>query len=179
MRSCSLSTTHAAGARVYLPLPDVPEGIRSAVHGVRERQASRPTLDARAPVDLRELERRRAELLQCLRHSPDVPPRGERQHRRDNRQPGRPRSCTPGRAVWHRERAVLDQWAQSAARQEKTGCVSTALRTSTVVSIQPSPAVPTKHRVSHVRLTAGALPRSNCRKISAASPKAAARSASE
>jgi hypothetical protein len=51
-----------------LPLPDVPEGVRSAVHGVRECQARRPALDARAPVDLRELERRRAELLQCLRH---------------------------------------------------------------------------------------------------------------
>jgi Protein of unknown function (DUF1214) len=59
------STAHAAGARVRLPLPDVPEGIRSAVHGVRECQARRPALDAREPVDLRELE----QLLQCLRHS--------------------------------------------------------------------------------------------------------------
>jgi hypothetical protein len=25
--------------RVHLPLPDVPKGIRSAIHGVRERQA--------------------------------------------------------------------------------------------------------------------------------------------
>ena len=51
-----------------LPLPDVPEGIRSAIHGVRECQARKPALDARESVDLRELERRRAELLQCLRH---------------------------------------------------------------------------------------------------------------
>ena len=68
MRSCALSIADATGARVHLPLPDVPEGVRSAVHGVRECQARRPTLDARPPVDLRELERRRAELLQCLRH---------------------------------------------------------------------------------------------------------------
>jgi GNAT superfamily N-acetyltransferase len=40
---------------VPLPLPDVPEGIRSAIHGVRECQARRPALDAREPVDLREL----------------------------------------------------------------------------------------------------------------------------
>lgn len=53
---------------MHLPLPDVPEGVRSAVHGVRECQARKPALDARAPVDLRELERRRAELLQYLRH---------------------------------------------------------------------------------------------------------------
>ena len=117
MRSCALSTAHAAGARVPLPLPDVPEGIRSAVHGVRECQARRPALDAREPVDLRELERRRAELLKCLRHSSDISPGRERQHRRDNRQPGRPGSCAPDRAVWHRERAILDQWAQSASCQ--------------------------------------------------------------
>jgi hypothetical protein len=36
-------------------LPDVPEGIRSAIHGVRECQARRSALDAREPVDLREL----------------------------------------------------------------------------------------------------------------------------
>jgi len=52
---------------VHLPLPDVPKGVRSAVHGVHERQARRSALDARAPVDLRELEHRGAELLQCLR----------------------------------------------------------------------------------------------------------------
>src|SRR5215467_10367879 len=39
MRSCAVSTAHTAGARVHLPLPDVPEGIRSAIHGVRECQA--------------------------------------------------------------------------------------------------------------------------------------------
>ena len=65
MRSCALSTAHAAGARVPLPLPDVPEGIRSAIHGVRDCQAGRPALDAWEPGDLRELERRGAELLQC------------------------------------------------------------------------------------------------------------------
>jgi hypothetical protein len=73
-------------------------------------------LDAREPVDLRELERRRAELLQCLRHPSDISPRRERQHRRDNRQPGCPGSFTPDRTVWHRKRAVMDQWAQSATR---------------------------------------------------------------
>ena len=41
-----------------LPLPDVPEGIRSTIHGVRDCQARRPALDARDPVDLCELERR-------------------------------------------------------------------------------------------------------------------------
>ena len=65
MRSCAVSTAHAAGARVPLPLPDVPEGIRSAIHGVRECQARTPALDARKPVDLRELERRRAERSAC------------------------------------------------------------------------------------------------------------------
>ena len=90
---CAINA-HAAGARVHLPLPDVPEGVWSAVHGVRECQARKPELDARAPVDLRELERRRAELLQCLRHPTDVSPRGEWQHRGGNRQPGRPRGCT-------------------------------------------------------------------------------------
>src|SRR5580704_12242430 len=94
----------------------MPEGIRSAIHGVRECQARKPALDARESVDLRELERRRAELLQCLRHPSDISPRGERQHRRDNRQPGCPGSCTPDRTVWHRKRAILDQWGQSAAR---------------------------------------------------------------
>jgi hypothetical protein len=68
MRSCALLTAHAAGARVHLPLPDVPEGVRPAVHGGRGRQAPRPTLDAQAPVDLHALERRRAKVLQCLRH---------------------------------------------------------------------------------------------------------------
>src|SRR5215831_10240759 len=100
-----------------LPLPDVPEGVWSAVHGVRECQARKPALDAREPVDLRELERRRAELLQCLWHPPDISPGKERQHRGDNRQPGRPGSCTPNRAVWHRERAIMDQWAKSASCQ--------------------------------------------------------------
>jgi hypothetical protein len=90
MRSCALSTAHAAGARVPLPLSDVPEGIRSAIHGVRECQARRPALDAREPGDLRELERRGAELLQCLRHPADISPPRERQHRRGDRQPGRP-----------------------------------------------------------------------------------------
>jgi len=89
----------------------------SAIHGVRECQARRPALDAREPVDLREFERRRAELLQCLWHPPDISPGKQRQHRRDNRQPGRPGSCTPDRAVWHRERAIMDQWAQSASCQ--------------------------------------------------------------
>jgi hypothetical protein len=36
VRSCALSIADATGARVHLPLPDVPEGVRSAVHGVRE-----------------------------------------------------------------------------------------------------------------------------------------------
>jgi hypothetical protein len=62
---------------VHLPLPDVPEGIRSAIHGVRECQARKPALDARESVDLRELKRRRAELLQCLRHPSDIPSRRE------------------------------------------------------------------------------------------------------
>ena len=57
---------------MHLPLPDVPEGIRSAIHGVRECQARTPALDARKPVDLRELERRRAEFLQWLRHPSDI-----------------------------------------------------------------------------------------------------------
>ena len=117
MRSGTLSTALAAGARVPLPLPDVPEGIRSAIHGVRECQARRPALDAREPIDLQELERRRAEFLQCLRHPSDLSPGRERQHRRDNRQPGRPGSCASGRAVWHRERASLDQQARSASCQ--------------------------------------------------------------
>jgi hypothetical protein len=64
MRSRALSIAHTAGARVHLPLPDVPEGIRWAIHGVRACQARRPALDAREPVDLRELEHRRAEFLQ-------------------------------------------------------------------------------------------------------------------
>jgi hypothetical protein len=34
---------------VHLPLPDVPEGIRSAIHGVCKCQARRPALDARSP----------------------------------------------------------------------------------------------------------------------------------
>src|SRR5262249_10690927 len=95
MRSRALSTAPAAGARVHLPLPDVPEGVRSAVHGVCECQARRPALDARTPINFRELEHRRAELLQCLRHPSDVAPRGERQHRRNNRQSGQPASCMP------------------------------------------------------------------------------------
>ena len=37
MRGRALSIAHATRARVYLPLPDVPEDIRSAIHGVRER----------------------------------------------------------------------------------------------------------------------------------------------
>jgi Tripartite tricarboxylate transporter family receptor len=98
---------------VHLPLPDVPEGIRSAIHGVCKCQARRPALDAREPVDLRELERRRAEFLQCLRHPADISPRRERQHRRDNRQPGRPGSCTSDRAVWHRERAIIIAYAKA------------------------------------------------------------------
>jgi hypothetical protein len=53
---------------VHLPLPHVPEGVRSAVHGVCECQVRRPALDAWTPIDLRELKHRRAALLQCLRH---------------------------------------------------------------------------------------------------------------
>jgi hypothetical protein len=39
---------------MHLPLPDVPEGVRSAIHGVRERTARRPALDALTPIDLLE-----------------------------------------------------------------------------------------------------------------------------
>jgi hypothetical protein len=55
MRRCALSITHAAGACEHLPLPNVPESVRSAVHGICPHKAQRPALDARAPVDLRNL----------------------------------------------------------------------------------------------------------------------------
>ena len=138
MRSCALSIAHAAGARVHLPLPDVPEGIRSAIHGVCKCQARRPALDAREPVDLRELERRRAEFLQWLRHPSDISPRRERQHRRDNRQPGRSGSCTPDSLASRASYPGSVGSERCPLNVPRIGGVSTASRISTVISIQLS-----------------------------------------
>src|SRR5262245_61183098 len=66
----------AARARLHLPLPDVPESIRPAVHGFCNRQARTPELDARHTRHLPELEPGPARVLQGLRDAADVQVRG-------------------------------------------------------------------------------------------------------
>src|SRR4051794_29453155 len=82
VRRAALRVAGETGAFERVLLPDVPEGVRPALHGPDRRRKEEPALDARHLVDLQEFQHGRARLLPRLRHAADLLLRQRRTHQR-------------------------------------------------------------------------------------------------